>query len=344
MNDPNDIMQRLEQLERENASLKKLNKQQNATLRGVNRLLKHGEVMLKEIKSTKIALNKDAMTFEQAFYLKCRDRHIMKHLMNFFDRVPSWGDITDESMFRLQTWLRTQQKRRGDGLLSETTIALYMTLLKGIIKFGYMARNNSGANVKVLKAAKEIKVWLNPNDLHKLCRYTHQGDEELYALKMCLISALTGARISDVELMNVANIQGNTLRYIPIKTKNFEACVPLSEQQINTLTSLLSINLDLKVNINPIIREICRKCGIDRDVNVGTPNRPKVSKLCDEVHVHTFRHSYATIKHRYGDLTERQLSDAMGHANISMTFNNYVLDKSPVSDGEKKEMSSFLFN
>lgn len=341
----NDLLERLEKLELENARLKSLEREQRRTIKGINQLMRNSNTMLKKIESSKVVLQKDCSTFRQLFLMRCKDRHILKYMVSFWGFTPNWNDITDKSLSEFQTWLRTQNKRIGEGLLSETTIALYMTLIKGIIKYGYSARTNSGQSVKIIKAAKEKKVWLRPADLRKILEYDCKCNaEQLYAKKMCLISAITGARISDLEHLSYANIDGYTLRYIPIKTDNFEAFVPLSPEAKTVLNELFNLQVEQVANINPIIREICKACGIDREINVGTPSRPKTIKLYEGVHVHTFRHSYATIKYRYGNMTERQISDAMGHANISMTLNNYILDKSPVSESELNENKDSIFN
>lgn len=341
----NELLERLAELEKENAKLKSIDKEQRKTIKGINQLIQNGNVMLKELKKHEVILQKDKFTFEQLFMLRCRDRHIFKYIALFFGSVPNWSDITDDSIGRLQSWLTGQKKRIGEGLLSESTIALYMTLIKGVIKYGYSARTNSGSGVKIIKAAKEKKVWLRPNDLRKILGYDCSGENaKLYAKKMCLISAITGARISDCEHLSTSNVDGNTLRYIPIKTKNFEAFVPLTNEAKICLNELFDLKAERIPNINPVIREICKDCGIDRTINVGTPNRPKTIKLHEGVHVHTFRHSFATIKYRYSNWTERQISDAIGHANTSMTMNNYVLDKSPVSESEMNENRDDIFN
>lgn len=341
----NDLLERLAKLEKENARLKSIEREQKRTIKGINQLMKNSNAMLTKIESSKVVLHKDCATFKQLFLIRCKDRHVLKYIELFFGFIPNWSDITDKSIAELQTWLRTQNKRIGEGLLSETTIALYMTLIKGVIKFGYSPKNNNGQSVKIIKAAKEKKVWLRPNDLRKILEYDCKGNnDQLYAKKMCLISAITGARISDLGYLNMANIDGNTLRYIPIKTDNFEAFVPLSGEAKSCLNDLFKIEAERVANINPIIRDICKACGIDREINVGTPNRPKTIKLYEGVHIHTFRHSYATIKYRYGNMTERQISDAMGHRNISMTLNNYILDKTPVSESELKECRDNIFN
>ena len=109
------------------------------------------------------------------------------------------------------------------------------------------------------------------------------------------------------------------------------------------MNELFDIQVERLSDINPVIRDICRKCGITRTIDIGTPNRPNVVELCDAVHVHTFRHSFATIKYRYSNWNERQISDAMGHSSTSMTLNNYVLDKSAVSEQELKENKNLIF-
>ena len=340
----NDLIKRIEELEKDNARLRKIEKELKNTVKGFNKLIATNNIMLKEIKSQKVELVKDSISFKHLFQsYNEKDWHILKHMEAFWGDVPNWNKITDDSLADFQNFLRSQKKRIGEGLLSETTIALYMNLIKGTIKRGYSPRTNGGQNVKVLKAAKKKKVWLRPNDLQEIADYTPINDAELYAKKMYLISAITGARISDVEHLSSANIDGYTLRYIPIKTKDFEASVSLTVEAKNYLNELFDIQVERLSDINPVIRDICRKCGITRTIDIGTPNRPNVVELCDAVHVHTFRHSFATIKYRYSGWSEKQISTSMGHANISMTLNNYVLDKSAVSEQELKENKNLIF-
>ena len=340
----NDLIKRIEELEKDNARLRRIEKELKNTVKGFNKLIATNNIMLKEIKNQKVELVKDSITFKHLFQTyNEKDWHILKHMETFWGDVPNWDKITDDSLSDFQNFLRTQKKRIGEGLLSETTIALYMNLIKGTIKRGYSPRTNGGQNVKVLKAAKKKKVWLRPNDMQAITDYAPINDAELYAKKMCLISAITGARISDAERLSSSNIDGYTLRYIPIKTKDFEASVSLTVEAKNYLNELFDIQAERLNDINPIIRDICRKCGITRTIDIGTPNRPNVVELCDAVHVHTFRHSFATIKYRYSNWDERQISNAMGHANISMTLNNYVLDKSAVTEQELNENKNLIF-
>ena len=154
----NDLIKRIEELEKDNARLRKIEKELKNTVKGFNKLIATNNIMLKEIKSQKVELVKDSISFKHLFQTyNEKDWHILRHMEAFWGDVPNWNKITDDSLADFQNFLRSQKKRIGEGLLSETTIALYMNLIKGTIKRGYSPRTNGGQNVKVLKAAKKKK-------------------------------------------------------------------------------------------------------------------------------------------------------------------------------------------
>ena len=55
----NDLIKRIEELEKDNARLRKIEKELKNTVKGFNRLIATNNIMLKEIKSQKVELVKD---------------------------------------------------------------------------------------------------------------------------------------------------------------------------------------------------------------------------------------------------------------------------------------------
>ena len=211
----NDLIKRIEELEKDNARLRKIEKELKNTVKGFNKLIATNNIMLKEIKSQKVELVKDSISFKHLFQsYNEKDWHILRHMEAFWGDVPNWNKITDDSLADFQNFLRSQKKRIGDGLLSETTIALYMNLIKGTIKRGYSPRTNGGQNVKVLKAAKKKKVWLRPNDLQEIADYTPINDAELYAKKINKTTERQG-RIKDAKIMQKTQRKTHTLPSAP---------------------------------------------------------------------------------------------------------------------------------
>ena len=55
----NDLIKRIEELEKDNARLRKIEKELKNTVKGFNKLIATNNIMLKEIKSQKVELVKD---------------------------------------------------------------------------------------------------------------------------------------------------------------------------------------------------------------------------------------------------------------------------------------------
>lgn len=306
--------------------------EQAKTIRELNKKV------IKFLEAAKEELNKDKFTFIQAFRLRCKEKSILSKLKEFLKEEPTWDNLTTDKLLQFNKWIRTSAG------IKDSTACTYVTLLKGVIKYGYANSKDASVALKSVRPAKSKKVWLRPDDICSIMQYDPTDKDEEYVRKMFLICALTGCRIIDAPNLRKENIDGNTLRYIPIKTKNQECFVPLSEKVKWILLDLFNLEvLPTKKDINKILKNICRKCGITRKFDTGTPNNPDVVELWEAITFHTARRSYATIMFRYSDMSERQLANAMGHSSFSQTWDSYIADKSNVSVEEKTLYKDQLF-
>lgn len=305
---------------------------QTKTIRELNKNV------IKHLEESKVTFNKDKLTFTQAFNIRCKEKAVLAKLTDFMQCEPTWSNLTQDKLTQFNQWIRT------NGGVKDSTACTYITLLKGVIRYGYVNSADSSQALKSVRPVKEKKVWLHTDELHKLLKFDSKFPDEIYVRKMFLICVLTGCRIIDAPTINKHNIDGNTLRYIPIKTKNKECFVSLTEKAKWILLDLFNLEVcPPKGNLNKILKSVFEKCGITRKLDIGTPHKPNVVSICDTVHFHTARHTFATLKFRYSDWTERQIADALGHTSFSQTWDNYICDKSIVSDDEKALYQGDLF-
>lgn len=299
---------------------------------------------IKLLEKDKIVLNKDKVTFVQAFGMKCTEKSILTYLEQFLKTEPTWDNLNSDNLQRFSMWLRKSAKNKRGELFNDSTVCTYIARLKVVIKYGYQNSNDASTALRSTRPAKKKKVWLRPYDLRKLVDYVPFTDEEAKVKRTALVCAITGCRVSDTLDIKQGNIDGNTLHYTPIKTKNQQCYVKLSEDAVKLLRSLISDNPEQDYSDNNVVlKTIFRNLGMTDKVEIGTPNKPESVDLCDAIHFHTFRHSFATIHYRYSDWSEREISDAMGHSSFSQTYESYICDKSAVTEDEKRLNQDNIF-
>lgn len=312
--------------------------EQTKTIRELNKKT------IKLLEKDKIVLNKDKVTFVQAFGFKCSEKSILTYLEQFLATQPTWDNLNTDNLQRFSMWLRKGAKNRRGELFNDSTVCTYITRLKQVIKYGYMNSNDASTALKSSRPAKKKKVWLRPSDLRKLVDYAPLNDEEAKVKRTALICAITGCRVSDTLEIKQGNIDGNTLHYTPIKTKNQQCYVKLSDDAVKLLRTLISDNPEQDYSDNNVVlKTIFRNLGLTHKVEIGTPNKPESVEFCEAIHFHSLRHSFSTLKFRYSDWSEREIADALGHSSFSQTWGSYIADKSSVSSEEKRLNQDVLF-
>lgn len=299
---------------------------------------------IKLLEKDKIVLNKDKLTFLQAFGIKCTEKSIITYLGQFLGTSPTWDNLNTDNLQRFSQWLRKIAVNKKGEQFNDSTCCTYITRLKQVIKYGYLNSNDASMALKSSRPAKKKKVWLRASDLRKLVEYVPVSDEESKVKRTALICAITGCRVSDTLAIKQGNIDGNTLHYTPIKTKNQQCYVKLSDEAVELLKSLISDNPEQDYSDNNVVlKTIFRNLGMTDKVEIGTPNKPESVEFCGAIHFHSFRHSFATLKYRYSDWSEREIADAMGHSSFNQTFESYICDKSAVTPEEKRLNKDVLF-
>lgn len=319
--------------------------QQQKTIANQARTIREqNKKVISMLEKDRIVLNKDKQTFVQVFNMKCPERGILAHLKKFLNTEPTWDNLNADNLQRFEMWLRKSAVGRHGRLLNDSTVCTYIAHLKQIIKYGYINSQDSSLALKSTKPAKKKKVWLKPSDIRRLIAYTPVDEVEERVIAAFLICSIIGCRISDVSVIKLENIDGNTLRYIPIKTKNQECFVKLSSEALELLKELLQIDIsEVSTADGVVLKNIFRKIGFTQKVEIGTPNKPDLVEFCEAISFHTARRSFATILYRYSSLSEREIALSMGHSSFNQTYETYIVDKSSVTEQERQENQDVLF-
>jgi len=312
------------------------------TIKAQSSLIKQQSKMIKafETKNTNV-FNKDKWTFMQAFNIRCKEKGLMAYLKDVLNTIdaPTWKLLTPMAMERFVEYLGVTTTKRTGKAIEPTTQNLYISNLRMLIKWGNTPVNDVMDILKEKKVSPRKKIWLHPDELEKIYSYSYTK-KEASTWKMFLICCLTGCRIIDAPNINESNLDGETLRYVPIKTRNTECYVHLRKEQIAVLKALLYVGGT--ESSNEELRNILHNCGITRTFDIGTYQSTKIVNVADVVHFHTARHTFATIKYRCSGWSEREIAIAVGHKDFKQTWNNYVCDKSPVTQKDKEMKGLFV--
>ena len=298
--------------------------------------------VMKLERGTTTSLNKDKTTFLQAFKRRCDQRGWLPYWKDVIGgKVPTWKDITTDNVEQYIAYLKVVKSKRLNKPIQPTTQNLYIAELRSLIKWGETPLNNTVVLLKQRKTVHRRKVWLHPEELDRLYTYNFPN-YEASTWKYFMICCLLGCRIADAQKITLNNLDGNTVRYNPIKTRDTECYIRLSDNQVDMLKEFLEIKNYGYMPTNETLREIFRKNGLIRTFDIGTYGISEVKNIADVVHFHTARHTFATIKYRYSDYTEREIAIAVGHKTFKQTWDNYICDKTPLREGDKKVKGLFI--
>ena len=293
-------------------------------------------------RGTKTLLNKDRWSFLQSVKHRCNERGWLPYWEDVIGHRPAtWKDVTTDHVEQFVAYLNVVKGKRLHKPIQPTTQNLYIAQLRGLVKWGNTPINDTTCLLKARKTVQRKKVWLYPEELDRLYTYNF-CNYEASTWKYFMLCCLIGCRIVDAPNISLANLDGNTVRYNPIKTRDTECYIKLTDKQVEMFKEFLEIKCCGYEPTNDKLRGIFMHCGLNRTFDIGTYNENEVVTIADVVHFHTARHTFATIKYRYSKYTEREIALAVGHKSFSQTWKNYICDKSYVTPAEKKMKGRFI--
>lgn len=255
-------------------------------------------------------------------------------LRDILGHNPEWEDMTDDTLSDLK-----------DDMLMEMAPNSVRTIcaeLKAVLNKNKASKPIESTTFGDILKSKKVptqNVYLTQAELKRLHLYKPQGIKEAYVKAMFMRECLTGARCVDCRKMSVANIHTEDgqeyLTYVPVKHPT-EVTVPVHKWLREYLSNDWPVSLKTmrSDHLNEPLREICRKCGITRDVTVYYAGRSETRPKYKCVATHTGRRTFATLLSLKGCPLE-QIALMMGHMsgntpNISMTA-NYICEKKKIS-------------
>lgn len=278
---------------------------------------------------------KTIISFTDAFNKKYfREKYILDQIIKFNKgKAPDWSDFT--SLF-----LSDLVEHFKEVLPSRNSARTYVACLKSLIKkYSEEIKIPCREYKEILTVKKSgiINFCLTPEEIQQLINYKSENDTEHTIRNQFVLSCLTGMRFSDVIHLNETNIQNGEIIYVAEKTQT----------TVRTLYGNVTEHLirEEKNHIfsdwtfNKIIKEICRKAGINKIVQVKSGKKKATGEKWRFVTSHTARRSFATnIYLRTWDIV--LVSQYMGHSDVSIT-QGYLCCAARKSDEAQAYADSF---
>lgn len=237
-------------------------------------------------------------------------------------KFPRWQDLTT---FVLEDFARILRERQ-----CESTVRTSCNMLKSVINAHKDDVRIPASNYEtLLKAKKEPSqaVFLTEDEITVINNYEPENERERSVKRIFMIEALTGARHSDAERLAPENITNSELRYVPQKTTSCVISLPAHKLLPKYLVSTKEVSL---AAFNYILRDICRKCGINERIAIFRHGENTTGEKWEYVSSHTGRRSFATnLFLRNVDITIIQRF--MGHSDPKIT-QGYICAQKPVDE------------
>lgn len=171
-----------------------------------------------------------------------------------------------------------------------------------------------------IKGCPTTKTFLTREDIEKLVHYQPESRVERICHARFMVALFTGARISDVATLKSSNINNDMLVYVPKKTRHSSQKVVTNQigDIVKHFIKILEESDRKYDNLNPVIREICRKCGIDEEVTYFWGGKYVTKPKWEAMRSHLGRVSFVTNMIEMG-MPIHQVSKMAGHSGIEMT-------------------------
>lgn len=264
-------------------------------------------------------------TYELYPIIADKNRCVAVWLERFFDRKPSWEDLTTVNLKKFNDYLLEN--------LSPNSVKTYIAELRAIINLYkedvVIPCRSIKTALKPAKVVKSTHCYLNVNDLKKLEGLQGLTKSQQDIRDIFLLQAWTGCRLSDAQILSKENINGNILSYTSLKTQTF-ASLPIKPIVAQIIERLPQIRVFTKANYNRTLGIICEMAGIDELINLTKGGKRISIKKYEGVSSHTARRSFATNLYEAG-IEINKISYIMGHSNTSMT-ERYICSNMELND------------
>ncbi len=201
---------------------------------------------------------------------------------------------------------------------------------------GYIAKSPFQGYKNAPKEKYGIPWYMTKAELDKVADFDLTACPALSVQRdIFVFQSLVGCRIGDLRQLGPANIIGDTIQYIPHKTKGERpevVTVPLTrrakeilnryEEQRNQTRRILPFISEQRYNDN--IKIILKRCGINRIVTIVNPTTGNEEQhpICDIASSHMARRNFSGIQFKAGVPVDI-ICSMTGHAPGSKAFARY---------------------
>jgi integrase/recombinase XerD len=237
-----------------------------------------------------------------------RDNRVTLNKLRKFKNEIRFDEINVQLLEEFILFCQTEFNN-GQSIISNSlkNIRTYLNLAQ---KSGRIVENPFTQREIKIPPYKKRLVWLTLEERNKLEEYflsSFISRRHKNVLKTFLFQCWTGLRFSDVERIDRSNIKGQTLVFIPHKTRRFskEISVPLNDRALKYIDSeskTLFPNLISNQKTNKTLKEIGKICSINKDMTT-----------------HIARHTFASLFIKSGGQVTT-LKEILGHADIKETM------------------------
>lgn len=226
--------------------------------------------------------------------------------------------------------------------VAQSSQKTYCAMIKSVLNTYSEEINIPCRNYNDILSVRNVKssnTWLTEEELLKLIEYIPLSELEKQVRNQFIIGAYTGCRHSDFVRLDLTNISNGYLCYVSQKTKTL-ASVPVKPIVVQYLAgeeegvsneklegvpvknrstpSCEKFKIYSDVTFNRAIREICRKCGITKQIKLFQAGKEEIGEKWEFITSHTARRSFATNLY-LRDCDLYSISKMMGHSSIEMT-------------------------
>jgi len=273
-------------------------------------------------------------TFSGAFLCKRpKYYHVLKQIWKVLGKQPAWSDFTSQNLTDLVDYFKEN--------LSPNSVKTYLAVIKATLnenKYEHTIPSSRFEDILKNKASKSTAVYLTMDEIKRLEEYKPESYKEEIVLAQFLCECFTGARRSDVLNLNEGNIDqsGRYLTYVSKKT-GVETQVE-AKSGLSKLIETASKHQFSDAFTNNMLRNICKKCGINEIVTIFRGGKAVTDEKWKFVATHTARRSFATNLAEL-NVPILQISKRMGHTKVDTTL-GYIV--SPINKLDDKQMEFFL--
>lgn len=194
---------------------------------------------------------------------------------------------------------------------------------------------------------KSKQVTLTESQLLAIYNYTDLNAKERETRDLFICQCLLGQRISDlpkilkgdyritklgdgnevISFMAQKTSQEATLYLFPVVKEILGRYRQTGFEHIDLLAEDEKVIARNEVKLNKTIKEVCRKAGLDNDIDyveqIGSKIITRRKKLFELIHTHTARHTFITLMCRYG-VPKEDVIVATAHTDIKMIDEVYL--------------------